>query len=109
MTHQAVRVRCPMCQQQGDVPTHKALIYRCTNRRDSDFYAWTCPECGEAVTRRGDAASVCLLIAVNVRTVLYEWPTEIDDPQRTGRPWGDYEADDLSMDIAALPETEAVA
>lgn len=109
MTHMAVRVRCPMCDVIGEVPAHKVRIYRCTNRVDADFYAWVCPECGEAVTRRGDVSSVCLLVAADVPTILFGWPSEADEPQRAAAPWSAYEVDDLSLDIAALTSAEDVA
>lgn len=109
MTHTAVQIRCPMCALQTAVPAHKVRIYRCTNRSDSDFYAWVCPECDEPVTRRADVASACLLIAAGVPTVLYGWPGEAEDAARTARPWAAYEADDLALDIAALETAEDVA
>lgn len=98
-----------MCNVIGDVPTHKVRIYRCTDKPSADFYAWECPECGQAVTRWGDVSSVCLLVAAGVATILYGWPGEVDEPQRAGRPWADYEVDDLSMDIAALNGIEEIA
>src|SRR3954468_747692 len=104
VTHMAVRVRCPMCDVIGDVPAQKVRIYHCTTKPDADFYAWVCPECGQAVTRRGDVSSVCLLVAAGVATSLYEWPVELDERARVAGPWSKYEADDLSLDIAALPE-----
>jgi len=106
VTYMAVRVRCPMCDVIGDVPAHKVRIYRCKNRPDSDFYAWVCPECDEAVTRRGDVSSVCLLVAAGVPTSLYDWPGEMNDQERRLGPWSAYEADDLRLDIAALPSVE---
>lgn len=103
MAYRTVQVRCPACQQVGDVPAHQMRQYRCVTRPDRSFYAWTCPACAAAVTRPLDVNAATLLTYGGVPTVRYEYPQEMTEPKRSAGGWRPYETDDLLLDIASLP------
>jgi hypothetical protein len=86
------------------LPVHKVRLYRCTNRANRDYYAFTCPACKIPTAQYADLHSAALLTARNVCSVLYLMPAEMSDPRRKDGPaltWDDvldFIASDIDMD-----------
>lgn len=105
LTHSTMNVKCPECAQRVDVPSHQIRLYRCTSKKDQDFYTFTCPGCDHPAAVWASAQVVCILIASEVRCSLFTLPLEMGDLERSAfGGWSRYDEADLLLDIQALPE-----
>lgn len=94
-----IRASCTTC---GDIElTSREMVVRVCRDDGAGTYSFTCPACGDLVTKDAEARIVELLVASGVELVTWSLPAELHEV-KVGDP---IDHDDL-LDFHALLETD---